>query len=89
MRSAEHRDSSPDDAEADSVKAECGYWFSSFCVLGSVLVFLNTGMIFTRYIYVGYAADLTSGGEKLLNIVIGVAVTIFRICSHDFVGPNM
>lgn len=81
----ETRDSSLGDADAESVKAECGYWFSSFCVLGSVLVFLNTGMIFTRYIYVGYAADLTTGGERLLNIVIGVAVTIFR-CSSSLIS---
>ena len=36
-------------------------------------------ILFSRYIYVAYAADLVSGGEKLLNILIGVTVTIFSL----------
>ena len=35
--------------------------------------------LMSRYIYVAYAADLVSGGEKLLNILIGVTVAIFSL----------
>ena len=30
------------------VTVECAHWFSSYCVLGIFLAFINTGMIFTR-----------------------------------------
>ena len=42
---------------------ECARWFTSYCVLGSFLAFINTGMIFTRF---GSNIDLIREGVTVL-----------------------
>ena len=37
------------DPQPAEVIEECARWFTSYCVLGTFLAFINTGMIFTRF----------------------------------------
>ena len=48
--------------------------FTAFTLMFPVLAALNACMIFARYVYVCYAADLASGGEQLFKILINLLI---------------